>query len=186
MYLFDIILIAIGISMDCFAVSIACGVKMKRFELWPFFRIALFFAILQSIMPLLGWLAGNTFKHLIEDVDHWIAFGILFLLGIRMIYEQFYGLPEKKILNPYRFNVVFILALATSIDALAVGLSFAILKINLSIATLLIFITTFIFSILGLLIGHQSRFKIRLPAELIGGIVLISIGTKILLEHLVL
>jgi manganese efflux pump family protein len=170
--------------MDCLAVSIACGINMKKREWWPFLRIALSFSVFQGIMPIIGWLAGSTFKHLIESFDHWIAFGILLLLGVRMIYEQYHHHPDHKKLNPYKKRVIFMLSVATSIDALAVGLSFAILNINLYLSSCIIFVTTFIISTLGLIIGHHSHKRHKIPAELIGGLVLIAIGTKILIEHL--
>jgi manganese efflux pump family protein len=184
MNLFDIILIAIGLAMDCFAVSLACGITMKKLAFKPAFRIAFLFGLFQAIMPLLGWLAGSTFQHLIEGFDHWLAFGILFFLGGRMMYEYFFTHPENKKLNPYKLRVVLVLAVATSIDALAVGLSFAFLKIDLWISILLIGLASFLFSTLGLVIGHRYGHRFHIPAELFGGLVLIGIGTKILLEHL--
>ncbi len=184
MILSDIILIAIGLAMDCFAVSIACGIALKPFKLWPAFRIALTFGLFQAIMPLIGWLAGNTFKHLIESFDHWIAFGILLLLGGRMLWDYFFVHPDKKILNPYKKRVVFTLALATSIDALAIGLSFAFLRIELLLPVLLIGAASLLFSTIGLFIGHRYGHRFNIPAELFGGLVLIGIGVKILLEHI--
>lgn len=184
MDLLNIVLIAVGLSMDCFAVAIACGMNMKKLKSWPSLRIALSFALFQGAMPLFGWLAGSTFKHLIESYDHWIAFGILLLLGARMIYEQFHSHPDQKKMDPYRKRVVLMLSVATSIDALAVGLSFALLNMNLLLTTSIIALTTFLFTLLGLLIGNRSYFRFTIPAELIGGLVLISIGTKILFEHL--
>jgi manganese efflux pump family protein len=184
MNLSDIILIAIGLAMDCFAVSIACGIAMKPFRLWPAFRIALLFGLFQAMMPWIGWLAGNTFKHLIESFDHWIAFGILLILGGRMLWDYFFVHPDKKILNPYKKRVVLTLALATSIDALAVGLSFAFLHIDLILSVTIIGAASLFFSSLGLFIGHRYGHRYNIPAELFGGIVLIGIGIKILIEHL--
>jgi putative Mn2+ efflux pump MntP len=184
MKVFDLILIAIGLAMDCFAVSIASGMSMKRLKAFPVLRMALLFGLFQAIMPCLGFLAGSTFRHLIESVDHWIAFGILLFLGGRMMYEQFHDHPESKKLNPYSWRVVLILAVATSIDALAVGISFAFLRINLLEAVSVIFLASFLFTLLGLFLGNRYCCRIRIPAELVGGLVLIAIGTKILLEHL--
>jgi manganese efflux pump family protein len=184
MNLFDIILIAIGLSMDCFAVSIACGITMKKLNFKPIFRIAFMFGLFQAIMPLLGWLAGSTFQHLIDGFDHWLAFGILLFLGGRMIYEYFFVHPENKKMNPYKLRVILALSIATSIDALAVGLSFAFLKIDLWFSVIIIGLTSFLFSVIGLLFGHRYGKRFKIPAELFGGIVLIGIGTKILLEHL--
>lgn len=184
MILSDIILIAIGLAMDCFAVSIACGIVLKPFRFAPAFRIALLFGLFQAGMPLLGWLAGTSFQHLIESFDHWIAFGILLLLGGRMIWENFFSHPDEKSLNPYKLRVVLMLALATSIDALAVGISFAFLRIDLWLSVLLIGIASLFFSGVGLFIGERYGHRFNIPAELFGGIVLIGIGIKILLEHL--
>jgi manganese efflux pump family protein len=184
MNLLDIILIAVGLAMDCFAVSIACGIIMKKLPLWPSLRIALMFGFFQGLMPLIGWLVGSTFQHLIENFDHWVAFGILILLGIRMIYEQYHSHPDQKKLDPYKWKVVILLAVATSIDALAVGLSFAFLNIDLWLSIGLIFLASLLFSALGLVLGSRYCCKFRIPAELIGGLVLIAIGIKILLEHL--
>jgi len=171
-------------AMDCFAVSIACGMALKKLTFRPVFNIAFFFGLFQAVMPLIGWLVGSTFQHLIENCDHWIAFGILLLLGGRMIWENYHGKPGKKKLNPYKLRIILILAVATSIDALAVGLSFAFLKYNLILSVLVIGLASLLFSLLGIFLGHRYHHHIKIPAELIGGLVLIGIGTKILLEHL--
>lgn len=179
----DIILLAIGLAMDCFAVSIACGMAMKKIIFWPAFRIAFFFGFFQAVMPLIGWLIGSRFQLYIENYDHWIAFIILVILGGRMIHENFRK-TDEKLLNPYKLAVVLTMAIATSIDALAVGFTFAFLKIDLWLSVILIGITSLLFSILGIVFGHRYCCRFRIPAELLGGIVLIGIGTKILLEHL--
>jgi putative Mn2+ efflux pump MntP len=184
MILSDIILIAIGLAMDCFAVSIACGIAMKPFRWVPAIRIALLFGLFQAIMPLLGWLAGSTFKHLIESFDHWIAFGILMLLGGRMLWEYFFVHPDQKVLNPFKKKVAVTLAFATSIDALAVGLSFAFLHIDLIKPVSIIGAASLFFAALGLFIGNRYGHRFKIPAELFGGLVLIGIGVKILVEHL--
>jgi len=181
----DIILIAIGLAMDCFAVSIACGIAMKKITFWPTFRLAFLFGLFQAMMPLIGWFVGSRFRTYIESCDHWIAFIILALLGIRMIHENFKDRePEDKLLNPYKLAVVFAMAVATSIDALAVGFTFAFLKIDIWFSILIIGITSLVFSIVGVLFGHHFFNRIKIPAELVGGLVLIGIGVKILLEHL--
>lgn len=180
----DIILIAIGLAMDCFAVSIACGIVMKPFKWGPAIRIAFLFGLFQAVMPLIGWLAGSTFKHLIESFDHWVAFAILLLLGGRMLWEYFFVHPDQKVLNPYKKRVALTLAFATSIDALAVGLSFAFLHIDLVVPVLIIGAASLFFSSLGLFIGKRYGRRFNIPAELLGGLVLIGIGVKILLEHI--
>ncbi|MDD4922307.1 MAG: manganese efflux pump MntP family protein [Bacteroidales bacterium] len=185
MKLLDIILIAIGLAMDCFVVSIACGMAMKKIKFWPTFRIAFFFGFFQAMMPLIGWLVGSRFKIYVENFDHWIAFFILLLLGIRMIYENFKEQhPNKKRLNPYKLSVITTLAIATSIDALAVGFTFAFLKTNLWLSIFIIGITSLLISIFGVFFGHRYFCRFNIPAELLGGVVLIGIGTKILLQHL--
>lgn len=181
----DIILISIGLAMDCFAVSIACGMTMKKIFSWPSFRLAFFFGFFQAVMPLIGWLIGSSFQSYIENFDHWFAFIILIFLGGRMIYENFKKKdPDKKLLNPYKWGVVLTMAIATSIDALAVGFTFAFLKIHLWSAITSIGITSFLFSLFGIFFGYRYCCRFKIPADLLGGIVLIGIGTKILLEHL--
>jgi len=185
MKLFDIILLAIGLAMDCFVVSIACGMAMKKIKLWPTIKIAFFFGFFQAAMPLIGWVVGSRFRIYVENFDHWIAFLILTLLGARMIHENFkVQHTDQKKLNPYKLSVILTLAVATSIDALAVGFTFAFLKINLWLAIFIIGITSLLISIFGILFGHKYCCKFNVPAELLGGIVLIGIGIKILLEHL--
>jgi len=181
----DIILLSIGLAMDCFAVSIACGMAMKRITIWPTFRIAFLFGFFQAFMPLIGWLVGSSFRNYIESFDHWFSFIILVLLGGRMIYENFHEqTPDEKMLNPYKWIVVLTMAVATSIDALAVGFTFAFLRIDLWFSVFIIGITSFLFSLVGIFLGHRYCCRIKIPAELLGGIVLIGIGTKILIEHL--
>ena len=181
----DIILIAIGLAMDCFAVSIACGMALKKKILWPAFRIAFFFGFFQAAMPLIGWLVGSRFQAYITQCDHWIAFIILVILGGRMIHENFKEeKPDDKPLDPKKLLVILTMAVATSIDALAVGFSFAFLKIDLWFSVFVIGITSFLFSVVGISFGHHYCHRIKLPAELLGGLVLIGIGVKILVEHL--
>jgi len=185
MKILDIILIAIGLAMDCFAVSIACGIYIKKIFSWPTFRIALLFGVFQAFMPMIGWLIGTSFRSYIEKFDHWFAFIILFFLGSKMIYENFKRNDlNKKCLNPYRWAVALTMSIATSIDALAVGFTFSFLRMNLWFAIFIIGITSFILSLFGFFFGHHYYQRIKIPAELFGGIVLIGIGTKILLEHL--
>lgn len=185
----EIFVTALGLAMDCFAVAIAFGLFMNRLRFFPAFRIAFLFGFFQALMPLLGWLLGLQFKDYICSVDHWIAFILLVLLGGRMIYADFCKRKKKvlpPLLNPYKLRVVLSLAVVTSIDALAVGLSFSLLEINLWQTVLMIGVVSFVLSWLGILLAlrYGSRFKIR--AELIGGIFVIAIGSKILIEHLLM
>lgn len=186
----EIWLLAIGLAMDCFAVSIASGIILKRIHWQPMLVMAFFFGLFQAIMPFLGWMGANSFSHLIESVDHWIAFGILAILGGRMIRESFKEEECRQEFNPANIKVVLTMAVATSIDALAIGVSFAFLGITDCLSILspicIIGFVSFVLSIAGLLFGIKCGCGIarKLRAELWGGIILIFIGTKILIEHL--
>lgn len=188
----EIWLLAIGLAMDCFAVSIASGIILKRVRWKPMLVMAFFFGLFQGTMPLLGWIGASTFSHLIKDFDHWIAFAILAFLGGRMIMESFKDEECRKEFNPASLKVVLTLAIATSIDALAIGVSFAFLGIRDCSAILspvcIIGFVTFVVSLTGLLFGIKCSCGCakKLHAELWGGIILVGIGTKILIEHLFL
>lgn len=187
---FEIWLIAIGLAMDCFAVSIASGIILKRIQWQPMLVMAFAFGIFQAIMPFLGWIGASTFSHLIESVDHWIACAILAFLGVRMIIESFKDEDCRQEFNPAHPKVVLTMAVATSIDALAIGISFALLGISDYSAILspicIIGFVSFALSLAGLLFGIKCGCGIgrKLRAELWGGIILVIIGTKILIEHL--
>ena len=186
----EIWLLAIGLAMDCFAVSIASGIILKRTQWRPMLVMALAFGLFQALMPFIGWMFAKTFSHLIESIDHWIAFGILAFLGGRMIMESFKDEDCKHEYDPTSLKVVLALAVATSIDALAVGVSFAFLGIKQFSAILspigIIGFVSFALSMVGLMFGIRFGCGIarRLRAELWGGIILVIIGTKILVEHL--
>ncbi len=187
----EIWLLAVGLAMDCFAISIASGILLKR-TLWrPMLIMAFFFGLFQALMPLIGWACASTFSHLIEDVDHWIAFAILAFLGGRMVRESFKEEDCRQDFDPTRLKVVLMLAVATSIDALAVGVSFAFLGMK-SVTTILspvgiIGFVSFALSLIGLAFGIRfgCGFARRLKAERWGGVILILIGLKILIEHLI-
>jgi len=187
----EIWLLAVGLAMDCFAISIASGILLKR-TLWrPMLIMAFFFGLFQALMPLIGWACASTFSHLIEDVDHWIAFAILAFLGGRMVRESFKEEDCRQDFDPTRLKVVLMLAVATSIDALAVGVSFAFLGMK-SVTTILspvgiIGFVSFALSLIGLMFGIRfgCGFARRLKAERWGGVILILIGLKILIEHLI-
>lgn len=187
----EIWLLAVGLAMDCFAISIASGILLKR-TLWrPMLMMAFFFGLFQALMPLIGWACASTFSHLIEDVDHWIAFAILAFLGGRMVRESFKEEDCRQDFDPTRLKVVLMLAVATSIDALAVGVSFAFLGMK-SVTTILspvgiIGFVSFALSLIGLTFGIRfgCDFARRLKAERWGGVILILIGLKILIEHLI-
>lgn len=183
----EIWLLAVSLAMDCFSVSITSGIILRRVCMKVFLTIAFFFGLFQGIMPLIGWFGASHFYHLIEQFDHWIAFGLLFFLGIRMIKESFNKEEEGHHFNPKRLLVILTLAVATSIDALAVGISFAFVGMNtwqdILFPIIIIGIVSFLFSILGCFIGVYFGKRINLRAELWAGIILIGIGAKILMEH---
>ena len=186
----EIWLLAIGLAMDCFAVSIASGIILKRTRWRPMLIMAFAFGLFQAIMPLIGWMCVKTFSHLIESIEHWIAFGILSFLGGRMILESFKEEECCQLFNPASLKVVLTMAVATSIDALAVGISFAFLGIqdysDILSPILIIGFVSFVLSLIGLIFGIQCGCGLarKLKAELWGGIILVIIGIKILIEHL--
>jgi len=183
MSIFEIIVIGLGLSMDCFAVSLSFGTS--RMLTWrDIFKMAVYFGIFQGFMTFLGWLIGNGIQSLIASVDHWIAFGILAFIGIRMIAESFRVEKEKKAVDIRKTMVLLSLSLATSIDAFMTGISFGFIRVNIWIAIIVITLITFFISVLGGKIGEKSTFIPARRAELIGGIVLFIIGLKILMDHL--
>ena len=186
----EICLLAVGLAMDCFAVSIASGIILKRARWRAMLTMTFFFGFFQALMPLIGWAAASLFSYLIEAVDHWIAFGILAFLGIRMIRESLKDEDCRQMFDPTRLKVVLTFAVATSIDALAVGVSFAFVGMNgpedILPAVSIIGLVSFAFSLAGLIFGIRCGCGLakKLRAELLGGIILVIIGTKILIEHL--
>lgn len=186
----EIWLLAIGLAMDCFAVSIASGIILKRMQLRPMLVMAFSFGFFQALMPLVGWIGASFFSHLIESIDHWIAFAILAFLGGRMVMESLKDEECKHEYDPTSLKVVLALAVATSIDALAVGVSFAFLGMKGVSGILepisIIGLVSFVMSMVGLAFGIRFGCGIarKLRAELWGGVILIVIGTKILIEHL--
>lgn len=189
MTVWEILLIGLGVSADAFAVSMCKGVEMKKI-IWKYaLLIALFFGGFQMIMPLIGWGAGSLFQKYITEIDHWIAFGLLLLLGGKMIYDGIFDKDEKKEGDedkPLKLGLgtLLVMAIATSIDALAVGVTFAFLSVNIWLAVGIIGATTFTFSLIGVGIGVKVGDKFRNKAEILGGVILILLGVKILLEHL--
>lgn len=182
---FELVLIAVGLAMDAFAVSLCKGLSMNNLRLKNAAVIALFFGGFQAIMPLLGWLLGTQFESYITSFDHWIAFGLLVLIGGKMIYEVFKKDSDAdNNIDALNIKELFVLAIATSIDALAVGITFAFLQTSIVSAVSLIGVITFGLSFAGVFIGHKFGAKFMSKAEFAGGAVLILIGTRILLEHL--
>ena len=183
MGLLEIFFIGVGLAMDAFAVSVCKGLSMKMLDWKKAIIIALYFGIFQAGMPVIGYFLGSTFENLVTKVDHWIAFILLAAIGANMIKETFSNETEDENDNA-DFKTMIVLAIATSIDALAVGITFAFFEINLLLAILIIGVTTFAISLLGVKIGNKFGSKYESKAEIAGGVVLILMGLKILLEHL--
>lgn len=181
--------VAIGLAMDAFAVSIAQGVASPKFRIGHAMKVGIFFGFFQAFMPVLGWALGFQFKGYIEKVDHWVAFGILFIIGAKMIYNVLYqenDTCEVKTNNKHKENrILLMLAIATSIDALAVGISFAFLNTSIIHAAVIIGVITFLLSAIGVFIGKKFGCLFQKQAEIFGGVALILIGIKICIGGLV-
>ena len=187
MNIYELILIAAALSMDAFAVAVCKGLSMRKIDHGYALVLSLFFGFFQALMPTLGWLLGTRFEKYITEFDHWIAFVLLAFIGGKMLWEAFTEDEDEgdgKDAEKIDLGEYLILAIATSIDALAVGISFAALSVDIVPAVSLIGVTTFIFSVAGVAIGHTFGARYEKPATIVGGIVLILIGLKILLEHL--
>lgn len=180
----EILLIGIGLSMDAFSVSICKGLTTKQFSWKMALTCGLWFGFFQALMPVIGYFLGEQFEQYITAVDHWIAFGLLFLIGANMIREAVWGNEDHEHNGSLDFKTMLLLAIATSIDALAVGISFACIQVKIWSSVLIIGVTTFLFSIIGVKIGNVFGSKFERSAGIVGGIILILIGLKILLEHL--
>jgi putative Mn2+ efflux pump MntP len=180
-----LLLIALGLSADAFAVALGKGLHMPRLDWRRAAVIALTFGLFQAVMPLIGWLIGSSFADYIVDFDHWIAFALLAALGLKMLWEAFRGGdddgPDEPTLN---VRELLVLAVATSIDALAAGISFSFLSFNIWSAVALIGVITLVVSFIGVALGNRIGLKLGKPAEIAGGLILILIGTRILLGHL--
>ena len=182
----EFILIGVGLAMDAFAVSVCKGLSMRKVRLRDAGVIALFFGVFQGLMPVVGWLLGRGFEQYITEFDHWIAFGLLVLIGGKMIVDVIRGDEEEQDeRGSFRLDIkeLFLLAIATSIDALAVGVSFAFLNYNIAEAALIIGVVTAVISLAGVYIGNLFGSRWERGASLAGGIILVLIGAKILLEH---
>ena len=184
MGILELLILAIGLSMDAFAVSVCKGLAMKKLEFKNMAIVGLWFGGFQALMPTIGYFLGVQFKNQITAIDHWIAFVLLGIIGANMIKEACSKDDEEEVKANLDVKTMFMLAIATSIDALAVGITFAFLSVNLVHAVTFIGITTFILSALGVGIGNIFGTKYKAKAEIAGGIILILLGIKILLEHL--
>lgn len=182
MTLLNLFLIAVGLSMDAFAVSVCKGLAMEKAPLKKAAIAGVWFGSFQALMPLLGYLLGNRFEKYITHIDHWITFGLLALIGANMVKEAF-SKEEEKASSTMYFKEMFLLAVATSIDALAVGVTFAFLQVSILPAVSFIGVTTFVLSALGVWAGSAFGARWRERAEQAGGIILILMGVKILAEH---
>ena len=183
MGIIELIVLSIGLGMDAFAVSVCKGISMKKMNWKKACIIGLYFGGFQAIMPVIGYFFGSSFESIITNIDHWIAFILLAIIGAKMIQEAFQK-EEEEYNEDISVKTMIVLSIATSIDALAVGITFAFLKVNLLLAITLIGTITFILSVIGTKIGNRFGDKYKSKAELAGGIILIIIGLKILLEHI--
>lgn len=181
-----LIFISIGLSIDSFAVSVSCGLVMYEITFWKATRIAFSLAFFQALMPLVGWIIGRKIEQLVVSFDHWLAFGLLTLIGGKMILESLKREENGKRFNPLDPKVLVGMSLATSIDALIVGVTFALSyeNLNLYLSTFIIGFTTFFFSMLGILFGKKTGMRFGQKMEILGGVILFLIGLKILIEHL--
>ena len=183
MSLFELFLLAVGLSMDAFAVSVCKGLSVRRVEKKHMLLCGAYFGLFQALMPLIGYLLGVNFQSLIVTVDHWIAFVLLGVIGVNMIREAL-GPEEEGVDDDFSFKTMVLLAIATSIDALAVGVTFAFLSVKIVPAVCFIGVITFCLSALGVKLGNIFGMKWKKRAELAGGLILVGMGIKILLEHL--
>lgn len=184
MSFFELFSLAVGLSMDAFAVSICKGLSVSRVRPKHMLICGLYFGGFQMLMPLIGYLLGVNFRSMIASVDHWIAFVLLALIGANMLRESFSRDKDENVDASFGVKTMLLMAVATSIDALAVGVTFAFLEVNIVPAVSFIGITTFAFSAAGVLIGNIFGTKWKNKAEFAGGAILILIGLKILIEHL--
>lgn len=177
----ELVIVALGLSMDAFAVSVCKGLSLKQMSYRNAITAGGYFGFFQAAMPLLGYVIGIQFKGYIESIDHWIAFFLLVIIGAKMLKESKTSCPVPD--ETFGVKSMIILAIATSIDAFAIGITFAFLNVNIVFAVIVIGIVTFVFSFTGVRIGCVLGSKLQSKAEIFGGIVLILMGTKILLEH---
>ena len=178
----ELFLVGVSLAMDAFAASICQGLRMKEVDYQKAGFIALMFGVFQALMPLIGYLIASTFALYITGIDHWIAFILLAFLGINLIREA--SQKDECPIEKNFFKDILLLAIATSIDAMAIGVTFAFLKVNIVEAITISGLVTFVISFLGVIIGHRFGLRYKAKAEIFGGVVLILIGLRILLEHL--
>lgn len=182
----DLLLVGVGLSMDAFAASVCKGLQQARINWKQAFVTALSFGLFQAFMPIIGWVLGSSFAQLIEPVDHWIAFVLLAFVGGKMLWDAFHEEGEGCGCEPARFDLreLLMLSVATSIDALVVGITFSMAGISIWVAAPVIGLTTFALSLAGFAIGNRFGARYERPATILGGVALILLGLKILIEHL--
>jgi len=180
----SILLIALGLAMDAFAVALGVGTTCKKIWFRPGFRLAFHFGLFQFMMPIIGWALGTTISRFIEGWDHWIAFGLLAYVGGKMIKESFGDSDSRPGADPTRRWTLVMLAVATSIDALAVGLSLAMLKVQILYPSIVIGVVAAAMTALGLALGKQLGVRLGKRMELVGGLVLVGIGLRVLISHM--
>ena len=179
----ELFLVSLGLSMDCFAVSLTFGASRKL--VWKdILRMAFLFGLFQGVMPLIGWMVGHSVQSLIEPVDHWIAFALLAFIGVKMVWQSFLTEEGKRPLDIRKISVLLTLSIATSIDALITGVGFGFIRANIFEAVIIISVITFAVSVIGAKLGEKTTFIPARWAEFAGGIVLIAIGATVVLEHL--
>lgn len=194
MSLFELFLVAVGLSMDAFAVAICKGLGMKKLDMRQALVIGLFFGGFQALMPTIGWFLGAQFASLVTPIDHWIAFILLAFIGGKMLFDAIKGDDESETPKDGEgakggapkldLRELTMLAIATSIDALAVGITFAFLDVDIVLAASFIGVVTFVLSVIGVAVGNQFGSRWEKPSAIVGGVVLILIGVRILLEHI--
>jgi putative Mn2+ efflux pump MntP len=180
----SVLLIAVGVSADAFAVALGKGLHMRRFSIRTALVIAVTFGLFQAVMPVVGWALGKGFEKYVAGIDHWVAFGLLVAIGGRMIWEAYSETDRMADYDRLDVPELLLLAVATSIDALAVGISLAVLSVSIIAAAIVIGITTFGLSFAGIFIGHRAGIRYRKPAEVAGGVILILIGVRVLVDHM--
>jgi putative Mn2+ efflux pump MntP len=180
----SILLIALGLSMDCFAIALGISCSGKKVSRTAYFKVAAAFGIAQAVMPVIGWLAGRSLVNIISAYDHWVVFGLLLIVGAHMIWESFHEEEEGEKLDLTRGWALISLAVITSIDALATGLALAFQEVNIAVAAVAIGAVTFSVVILGFVIGRKVGEMLGRWAGVLGGLILIGIGMRVLIEHL--
>lgn len=181
----EILLLAIGLAMDCFAVSLGIGTTRYIVGPRPLFRLSFHFGLFQAAMPVLGWLVGTQIAGLVAAFDHWVAFGLLTFVGVRMIRSGLDADGESHSRDPSRGRMLILLSIATSIDAFAIGLSLAMLQVQILLPVLVIGVVTGGLSLAGLLVGHRLGHAFGKRMEIVGGLILIMIGFRVLVSHMI-